>query len=460
MLKLLPFQDFGRDFLALRANAILADDMGLGKTYQALEAIKKAGISSGIIVCPQSIRRSWVKRIREQIPLAFIKEITSPKIIPEISAFNVVNYDIVWKEPLITFLKEQTWPLLLCDESHYLKNIDANRTKFILGKKGFYSRCARRWLMTGTPILNRPVELYPALRALFPEFLGKYTNFYDFAYKFCAGAQGPFGFDCTGASHLEELCKILKPIMLRRLKTDVQKELPEVSFEKIYLDPTDKLIRLTEQEREGYKFNKTEGSVRRLLGIIKATAAIKHLTDILEEKEKVVVFIYHKDVAAMLKESFKDRAVLYTGSESATEKDAAIKSFQQDPGVNLFIGQITAAGIGVDGLQYVCDICVFVEMDYIPGIIRQAVDRLSRMGQKKPVLAQFLIAENSVDETIIDTLTEKAKNINTILDERGKTEFIETKCQLCRKVTEAKDLKRVAKLTVCENCKQKLECML
>ncbi|MDP3013080.1 MAG: SNF2-related protein, partial [Candidatus Subteraquimicrobiales bacterium] len=110
MIKLLPFQEVGRDFLALRNNAILADDMGLGKTYEALEAIKKLYLNSGLIICPQSIRRSWVKRIREQIPLAFIKEITSPKLVPEVSAFNVINYDIVWKEPLITYLKEQEWP--------------------------------------------------------------------------------------------------------------------------------------------------------------------------------------------------------------------------------------------------------------------------------------------------------------------------------------------------------------
>ena len=95
MIRLLPFQELGRDFLVLRNNAILADDMGLGKTFQILEAIKKLGLQSGIILCPQSIRRSWVKRTREQIPLAFIKEITSPQVPPDPTAFNIVNYDIV-----------------------------------------------------------------------------------------------------------------------------------------------------------------------------------------------------------------------------------------------------------------------------------------------------------------------------------------------------------------------------
>lgn len=783
MIKLLPFQEIGRDFLALRNNAILADDMGLGKTYQALEAIKKLRLTSGLIITPQSIRRSWVKRIREQIPLAFIKEISSPKLVPEISAFNVVNYDIVWKEPLITLLQEQQWPVLVCDEcftgdtlvdtptgpkqikdiqvgdkvvnvlgvsevehitqktfdssleicynqhkvrcsknhlwfttkgwvpanglregdelittetayqimrgmwervfcgsrivqsicstssvlrialfndlevktarnqsfnglenstrshksgakeiletcvkskekrsrknpsqfikrtrrqttgqnlrfvkndrlgadnkrgkwpwphksraffasgvgedvdlelrsaneilpkgkipnplqvrfsvtwafirrgsrrvyawfskktrqpsrpvfktfrvdsikvhkcagddisgsgikdnifydltikghpsysvngvlvhnSHYLKNIEAKRTKIILGKKGLYNKCQRRWLMTGTPVLNRPVELYPALRSLFPDFLGKYTNFYDYAYKFCAGYQGPFGFDCTGASNLDQLSQILRPIMLRRLKSGVQKELPFVSYEKIYLDPTDKLVSLTEQERQEFNLKKLiseTSSIRRLIGTIKVAAAIKHLNDILEEKDKIVVFIWHKDVAMLLHDAFKTQSVLYTGAESASQKEKALLRFQKDPEIKLFIGNLQSAGFGVDGLQHVCDCCVFVEMSYVPNEIKQAVDRLNRMGQTKSVLAQFLIAENSVDEDVIDSLTEKAKNINVLMGERGKTEFVETRCQMCRQIIEMKNLKRIAKLTVCENCRKNMECMI
>lgn len=463
MIKLLPFQEIGRDFLALRSNAILGDDMGLGKTYQALEAIKKARIPSGIIVCPQSIRRSWVKRIREQIPDAFIKEITSPKYIPEVSAFNVVNYDLIWKEPFVTMLKETQWPLLLCDESHYLKNIEAKRTKTLLGRNGIHNRCVRRWLMTGTPILNRPVELYPALRALFPEFLGKYRDFYDYAYHFCSGHQGPFGFDCTGASNLDELSNILRPIMLRRLKSDVQSQLPAVSYEKIYLDSSDKLIKLTELERREFDAKKVIGeisSLRRALGVIKAQATINHLTNILEEKQKIVVFVWHKDVAAMITEAFPGKVVKYTGTESPKEKDAAVESFRNNPAINIFVGQILSAGIGLDGLQYVCDTCVFAEMSYVPGEIRQAVDRLSRMGQTKPVLAQFLIAENSIDERVIDTLTEKAKNINTILGERGTTDFIGTKCKVCGKTTEIASIKRVIQIPVCQECRKNMECLL
>jgi len=466
MIKLMPFQETGRDFLVLRANAILADDMGLGKTYEILEAIKKLGIASGIIICPQSIRRSWVKRTREQIPLAFIKEITTSKIVPEPNAFNIVNYDIVWKEPLITLLHEQTWPVLVCDESHYLKNIDAKRTKRILGKKGLYNRCERRWMATGTPILNRPIELYSVLRALFPHALGeKYVSYYDYAYRFCAAYQGQFGFDATGASNMGELAKLLAPLMIRRLKSEVMRDLPAVTYDKIYLDPSDKLIKLTQMERKEFNAGKIIGensSLRQALGVIKCDAAIKHLYNVLEEKKKVVVFIWHKSVADRLMQEFGPKAVRYTGGESAKEKEEAIRRFQTNTETQLFIGNIQSAGFGVDGLQDICDTAIFVEMSYVPNEIKQAIDRLNRIGQKSSVQIQFLVAEKSVDEDLIDTLSSKAKNINIIMgEERGANgaQFVETRCRVCGKVTEMKELKRVAKIPVCQDCKKEMECV-
>ena len=462
MIKLMPFQELGRDFLVLRNNAILADDMGLGKTFQILEAIKKLGLQSGIILCPQSIRRSWVKRTREQIPLAFIKEITSPQVPPDPTAFNIVNYDIVWKEPLRTRLLTNQWPVLVADESHALKNIDAKRTKFVLGKKGLYLRCDRRWLATGTPVLNRPIELYPTLRSLFPTFLGRFTSYYDYAYKFCAGYQGTFGFDATGASNLEELSKILKPIMIRRLKSEVIKDLPPVTYDKVYLDPSDKLVKLIEQERREYaKHVLAETSTtRQAIGVIKTQAAIGHIKNILEEKQKLVVFVWHKAVVDALKEEFKNESVTFTGSESSREKEEAITRFQKDPKCRLFVGNIKSAGFGVDGLQSVCDTALFVEMSYVPNEIKQAIDRLNRIGQKSPVQIQFLVAEKSIDEDLIDSLTTKARNINIIMDERKEVAFVETKCHTCKKPTEIKNLKRVVGMSLCPDCQKEMECVL
>ena len=465
MIKLLPFQIIGQNFLAARRNAILADDMGIGKTYQSLCAARKVGAMSGLIITPHSMRRTWTLRIRDIFPEAFIKEITSPKIFPEANAFNVVNYDIVWKEPLITMLKEVQWPVLICDESHYLRTSKSKRTKAILGRNGIFSRCLRRWMLTGTPILSRPIELYPVLRSLFPEKLGKYTGFYDFAYKFCAGYQGAFGFDCTGASNLRQLSDMLGPIMLRRLRAEVQPELPTVRYDKVYLDPTNKLMALIKKERAEFDSKKltATASARQALGVIKTQAAIKHLRDMLEETGKVVVFMWHKEVAHQIHEAFPEISVLYTGAQTASEKEEAKRRFIEEEDTKIFIGNIASAGIGIDGLQHVCSNGLFVEMSYIPKEIEQCIGRLDRMGQTSPVNIQFLIAESSKDEDLINTLVEKSENINVILNERrglDEIAFIQTRCHMCGEVKEMQDLKRVLKLSVCTECKKEMECLL
>ena len=131
--------------------------------------------------------------------------------------------------------------------------------------------------------------------------------------------------------------------------------------------------------------------------------------------------------------------------------------FQELKEVKIFIGQIEAAGIGIDGLQQVCDTCLFVELHCVPGKIKQAVDRLNRIGQQNSVLAQFLVVENSIDEQVVDQLCNKSKNIKTILQEKGDMNFIEFRCAICKDTKEMKELKHLAGLSVCKNCQNVLE---
>lgn len=467
MLTPYDFQKYGCNWLCSRSDAILADDMGLGKTLQVLEAIRKLHIESGLIVTPQSIRRSWVKRIREQIPEAFIKEMVTSKCIPDPMAFNVINYDIVWREPIFSLLRRYEWPVLVCDEFHFCKNIESKRTKAIFGRGGIHKNSRRRWMVSGTPLLNRPIELYPVLRSLFPVQLGEYRSYYSYAFKFCAAFKSEYGFDTSGASNLQDLARILAPVMLRRTKQEVMRDLPAVTYDKIYLDPTDQLIKLIEAEKKEFDARALIGevsSVHRALGILKAHTAVKHLQDLLQDVDKVVVFIWHKDVARIISDAFPEESVLYTGAQSTKDKDDALHKFITSPKTRIFIGNVKSAGFGVDGLQRVCDTCVFVEMSYVPKEMEQAIDRLNRIGQDNPVQVQFLVAENSVDEQTINKITEKAKNINTILNERGDrhAQFVATKCGICNSVIEIEKLKRIEilKKSVCQKCKKEMECLL
>lgn len=455
MVTLYPFQIIGRDFLSMNRNVLLADDCGLGKTLMAIEALKQLKTENALVICPLGVRRTWFKVIQNQYPGAFIKELQSVHSFPDVKAINIVNYDIVWRKPLVERLKLH-WKVLICDESHYLKNIESKRTKALLGRDGLYSRCEYRWMMTGTPILNRPIELYAILRSLCPEKMGDFRDYYKYAYKFCAAHRDTFGFNTDGASNLPELAQILGPFMLRRMKEDVLAQLPPIQYEKIYLDPTDMLVDLTNKEKRLEETPEVK-SIRRSIGILKIKPAILHIEDLLLTKDKIVAFTWHKDVAHGLKDHFKTRAVVFTGEENVAEKETAKAAFISSPDVQVFIGQLETAGIGIDGLQEVCDCCVFVEMFGVPGKIKQAVDRLRRIGQDRSVLAQFLIVEDSVDEKIVDTLIDKSKNIKIILNEKGGPQFVTFICSMCKKVFEMAELKRLAGLSVCKRCKKLLE---
>lgn len=447
--------------MANRENAVLADDMGLGKTVQAIEGAKRIKAKNGIITCPLGVRRSWVKNLRSQFPSCFIREITSPKVLIDPRAFNIINYDIIWKEPLVSEIKRQRWDLWIGDEAHFLKNKESKRSKSLIMRNGIYSRCTFRWMLTGTPILNRPIELYPLLRALCPEVLGTFVDYYRYAYQFCGAFQDTYGFNAQGASHLDQLAAMLSKVMLRRMKRDVLKDLPSATYEKVYLEPTDKLMALSKREKEEQDAAiGAISSLRRALGTLKIQPAIDHLEDLLEVKDKVVVFAWHTEVIQKIKEHFGVKAVVYTGAETATQKEEAIDAFVKREEVKLFVGQLKAAGTGIDGLQEVCDVCVFVEMSYVPGEILQAIDRLCRIGQTSSVLAQFLVVEDSMDEELVDSLTVKARNIKTVMGEESDSKFVLSKCGCCQTPTEFAKLKPAAGMAVCLSCEKQLAAFL
>lgn len=311
MLKPYPFQEIGISFLARRREALLADDMGLGKTLQIVEAIKRLKLTNGVILCPVSIRRTWYRWLRDQYPGAFVKEITSANSVIDFNSFNVINYDIIWKQQIVEQIRQkEDWDILVCDESHYLKTHDSKRTKAVFGQRGINKSFRYRWAATGTPILNRPIEIFPLLKAFVPELLMQYNDYYKFAYKFCAGYNGPFGFDANGASNLDRLAGLISPFMLRRLKKDVLKDLPEAVYEKVYLDPTDKLRHLCDEEAKA-KVTETQ-SLRHAIGLLKVKPAIAHIKTLLEERNKLVVFAWHTEVIHQIKEAFKNEAVIYT----------------------------------------------------------------------------------------------------------------------------------------------------
>ena len=221
--------------------------------------------------------------------------------------------------------------------------------------------------------------------------------------------------------------------MLRRTR-DV---LPDKTLQKIYM-PFSKTI-------EKYLFTGSETeSIRRKIGIGKVEPSAEHITNILESEHKVVVFAYHTDVILGLKEKLKKfNPLALMGSTPSKMRQAVIEKFINNRDSRVFIGQIQAAGVGIDGLQHAASLAVFVEITHTPGEIKQAIGRLYREGQKRPCLFQFLMVEGTVDEQVLDSTLFKDKNIKTIMkDEKLGLDFSNPKKE--QTMTVESELKRIA----------------
>lgn len=413
---LYDFQKEGVDFLSNARSALLADDVGTGKTAQGIHACQQVGARSILVICTASIKFNWKK---EAVKWGYdernvhILDNKNVKNLPGEGMF-IINYDLCWRKNYARFLLKRKFDVLICDEAHYLKNHSAKRSKAVYLSNGYADISTYRWMMTATPVLNRPVELHAMLKKLCPDRLGQFQNYIAYTQRYCDGRAGKWGWEANGAENLEELAGRLDGFMLRRTR-DV---LPDKTLQKIYM-PFSKEI-----EKYLYTGSETE-SIRRKIGLGKIEPSAEYIKNILESENKLVVFAYHIDVIKGLAESLAEyKPVMLYGATPAKKRQEYIDRFQEDEECRVFIGQIQAAGEGIDGLQHVASVGVFVEIAHTPGTIKQAIGRLYREGQKRPCLFQFLLVEGTVDEQVLSNTLFKDQNIKTIMrDEKLGLDF-------------------------------------
>mgnify|MGYP001295953001 CR=1 FL=1 len=241
-------------------------------------------------------------------------------------------------------------------------------------------------------------------------------------------------------------------LMVRRLKKEVLPELPRKRRQIIELPAEGELLQLVEEENalwktqselilqleqalglkqetededdfhkmiESMKFNRQYffneiSIIRHKLALAKVPYVVDHITDLLENKDKLVVFVHHNDVARAIFEPFADKAVLVYGPTSMEERAAHIDRFWKDDKCELFIGSLKTSGLGLN-LQIAANI-VFAELDWVPGVITQAEDRCHRIGQEKSLLVQHLVAANSMDSNMAKRIVAKQKTIQKALN--------------------------------------------
>ena len=421
---LYDYQKEGIQTIVANPNLLLADEQGLGKTVQTIEALRHLPVQKVLILCPASLKYMWQEQFDEWGQHWLTQVIVNGKSeLVQTNNIVIANYDLVSKRYIYEQIKAWEPDMVVYDEAHYLKNPTSKRAKasFLLGAKA-----QRRLMLTGTPMLNRPIELYSILRFLKKEAVEPYTTYKQYGYKFCNGKEGPFGFDVKGASNTDELnYRLRRTVMLRREKKDVLTDLPTKTMQVIPMEQTPdtkKIVKLEGLFDVSAILEKPEANIigematiRRQLGEAKLPQSITYIKDVMASGvHKVVVFAYHKLVCEELYEAFKkDGAVLLYGNTAAADRKLAVDKFQKDVDTKVFVGQIQAAGTGLT--LTAASHVVFVENSWVPGEMDQAVDRCHRIGQNNKVTAQVLVVKDSIDHVIMRSMFFKKRKIKEVL---------------------------------------------
>jgi SWI/SNF-related matrix-associated actin-dependent regulator 1 of chromatin subfamily A len=349
-------------------------------------------------------------------------------------------------------IKPCVFNVVVCDESHYAKSRKALRTKALTPVvKG--SKAAL--LITGTPALNRPIELFSQLAMLRPAYVKNYSAF---AARYCNGKSTPFGYDDRGSSNEKELAWLLrKGFMVRRLKRDVLSQLPAKIRNSIWLEIKKcelgavekefkrwkrlneriyKLASGSEEQREMIFERKTVISLLYLLTAeAKIKAVVNWVVDALQQGRSFIFFAYHLNILNAVEEAVKNLNLGYIridGSTPSHKRTSAVECFQTDPLIRIAILSIGAAGAGIT-LTRVNE-CVFGELVWTPGEIIQAEDRIHRIGQYKKCEINYLLGTDTLDSYMFPNICKKLLTIDQITDDErtdrtleGKKSFVEAK---------------------------------
>jgi len=423
---LYPFQKKGVAFIESRhGRALIADEMGLGKTIQALAWLQlHPKYRPAVVIAPSIAKLHWARKAEEWMTNPNTEVLSGERPWIPSGDIIIINYDVLPK--WIPVLLGIGMKVIITDECHYYKNNKALRTKAVktLNKYSKYFIA-----ISGTPIKNRPVEIFNAVNAISPGLLGP---FWDFTKRYCDRKHTRFGWDYSGASNLHELFKILTDtIMIRRLKKDVLKDLPPktFSFVPIEMDNEDE-YRVAEADFIAYikrfkgdaaaikaarakAFVRTEG-LKQLAVKGKLNSIVQWITEFLESDQKLVVFAHHVFVIKLLMESFPGISVKIDGSTTDKQKQQAEDLFQHDKRIRLLFGNLQAAG-QVITLTAASNVAI-IELPWTPGDISQAVDRCHRISQKYRVMVYYLLAVDTIEEKIAKLLDRKRMVLDAVLD--------------------------------------------
>ena len=464
-----PYQRAGIEYMYKRESTLLADPPGTGKTIQVSGLLNTMYANNELegkrvlIVAPASMTLTWERELRKWLiwtPVIHTygaskaRKYSVEVFKPDISIFSYERLSSVYKDYYIIedldyggktirmhSAVKSSYDVVILDEAHFCKSENSKRTMVSMA---FAAEASKKVFMTGTPMLNRPIELWSLISTLDSR---TWNNRNRFATYFCnrhlekifykpkdrfTGAQKDARSKNVwvenGAEHIDELNSALRTtIMIRRDKSQVLSQLPEKTVQTVELPVT---CREVAEELDAWKtlcrrYGDEQEALTKLLGgalgldidtmakvrqnvaLAKVPFVAEFVGNYVEQGEKVIVMAHHKAVVDALMEAFSEyNPVKVVGGMSAEEKQKSIDAFQKDVDTKVFVGNIRAAGVGLT--LTASSTVVFAELDFTPGVMEQCEDRAHRIGQKHSVNVFRLVLKDSLDSYLLEMLKAKS----------------------------------------------------
>lgn len=435
--QLLPFQRTGVDFILARGGrGMIADDMGLGKTVQAIAVAHHYRHEWPVlVVCPMSLMENWAKEFNRFASIAFSR-IT---VLQGGKARATSLHDIVIVPySSLKSVEGCEFRVVILDESHYIKAADTKRTHAALR----LCRAAQRvLLLSGTPAMSRPMELYTQLQAIHPGWIPSKTQY---AARYCNAYVSRFAIDCTGHSHIDELHFLLQHFVIRRTKKELGNAgLPAKTRQLLYVYITDKERKSLEKQvsalrgtlgtasSDGTVPDSVYNRVPNAFELKMATARAKipavqdYVATIVEQhvvaREKLILFAHHTCMMEAMRsavEAVRPRQpvdyVFISGETPAAQREQLATHFREEPTCCVAILSMQSSGTGHN---FTCaSTVVFAELDWNPSTHLQCEDRVHRIGQSSPCLIKYLLAEGTSDSVVWPLLQTKLSVTSAFLE--------------------------------------------